>query len=434
MGINAPLALAGRIVLVVLIVSCLSHRAPAQQPASKLPPVKNFSSNHDDTLTRDDLWVFLLYKENPTLDASKPLSLEMRRAALVFAKTQQRLVLLVHDADALGPGPYKSADIQRVYGPKQPQLALPTKGTFEVAVNPPNPMAPRPNNWAILIRQSYEQLDFYNNKAKPQTLAKPAIFSYAWNELKGQDVWTAQGAVMLPFGFPQDQNISTTHPYLADIFVVPSVTFDRLTGSGVDKTKQTDSLTFRLGSDFEFNNVALPPLPPLDKSASTTSHDFRLNFTHATDFEFRSQLVGGELDWEPTWLDGAIGVYKPLFWTDDPIWFRLRFYLHSEAGSVLDPGTKKDLASIPGDFVRMGFFGQVEVRPKAFQRLVFTVNYQDYESLISGSPSSHLFTAAVQLNLDASGNFSLNARYRNGRLPFTLDPVEDVTVGLGLLF
>jgi hypothetical protein len=276
----------------------------------------------------------------------------------------------------------------------------------------------------ILLRGAYEQIDL-GTGAKSIDKAQPANFSYSRNRLNDQNVWTAQGALMRPFVAFEEKQPPEAQPYLSEIQIVPSVTFDRVTGSGVDIKKQTESLIFRLGSDTEFANV----------NTFNLLHglqDIRLNFSHATDFEFRSQVLGGEADWEPTDVDTPFGVYKPLFGSHGPLKFRLRAYVHGESGSIVDPGQKAALAAAPDQYARIGFFAQVEVQPMHFDRVTLNVSYLDYESLISESASAHLFSTSLTLALDEAGNINFQTKYRNGRLPLTLDKVEDLTIGLAI--
>jgi hypothetical protein len=67
-----------------------------------------------------------------------------------------------------------------------------------------------------------------------------------------------------------------------------------------------------------------------------------------------------------------------------------------------------------------------------FNRATLVISYLDYESLISDSVSAHLFTSGFTFALDEAGNINFQVKYRNGRLPITLDRVEDVTIGLGI--
>jgi hypothetical protein len=392
----------------IAIYACVGNPVSAatpQKPAK--PPLDAFSSKHDGTLTEDDLYLLFFYELHPDIAKESPpdkLSKENREITIKYARSRHNVFLRVEDAKEkhTAPGAFRFAEIEKL-----PHFK--------------NPLAPpKPELFGILVRGAYEQIDL-GTPPMPTDKAKPATLSYARDRIKGADVWTAQGALMRPITLFEEKNPPNTS-YLSEIIFVPSVTFDKLNGSGIAKTKQTDSLVFRLGSDAQFANTNLILFHGLQ--------DIRLNFSHATDFEFRSQVVGGEAEWEPTDLDKALGEYKSLIVQDSPLQYRLRFYGHVEAGSVLDPGEKPALAQAR-DYARGGFFAQVEIRPARFHRLTLTANYLDYFSMVS-SGDAHLFTAGLTLNLDESGNISLQTKYRNGRLPLTLDKVNDITIGLGL--
>lgn len=399
-------SLVGAVALLTVASNQPSQAASTDSKVAK-PALDKFSSRHDGTLTNDDVWLVFLYEQNPALMKTAPpdeLTPEQRKAAIQFAKANHELFLKMRD---LPPAEkHTFTEVTQLHHFKEPGAP------------------PKAQLGGILLRGSYEQIDL-GTGAKTIDKAQPANFSYAHNRITGQNVWTAQGALMRPFVQFEQKNPPADRPYLSEIQLVPSVTFDRLTGSGVDIKKQTDSLIFRLGSDTEFANInTLNLLHGLQ--------DIRLNFSHATDFEFRSQVVGGEADWEPTDVDTPLGVYKPLLGEKGPLKFRLRFYLHGEAGSIVDPGQKTALAAAPDEYARMGFFVQGELQPMHFSRVTLTVNYLDYESLISDSVSAHLFSAGLTFALDEAGNINFQTKYRNGRLPLTLDKVEDVTVGLAI--
>jgi hypothetical protein len=389
--------------------------APSNQPSyaestdTKVakPALDKFSSRHDGTLTNDDLWLLYLYEQNPALIKTAPpdeLTPQQRKAAIVFAKANKDTVIKMEDLPHAESHTF--AEVIQLRHFKVPGAS------------------PKAELGGILLRGSYEQIDL-GTGAKTIDKAQPANFSYVRNRITDQNTWTAQGALMRPFVSFEEKNPPEASPYLSEIQFVPSVTFDRLTGSGVDIKKQTDSLVFRLGSDTEFANInTLDLLHGLQ--------DVRLNFSHATDFEFRSQVLGGEADWEPTDVDTPLGVYKPLFGEGAPLKFRLRFYLHGEAGSIVDPGQKVALATASDEYARMGFFAQGELQPMHFSRVTLTVSYLDYESLIGDSPSAHLFSASLTFALDEAGNINFQTKYRDGRLPLTLDKAEDITIGLAI--
>jgi hypothetical protein len=397
------------IVAVAFLTAASARPSRAESTDTKVakPALDKFSSNHDGTLTEDDLWLLYLYEQNPALMKTAPpdeLTPEQRKAAIIFAHANQDTVIKMQDLPHAKTHTFD--EVTKLHNFKVP--GAPAKTELG----------------GILLRGAYEQIDL-GTGAKTIDKAQPANFSYVRNRLTNQNVWTAQGALMRPFVAFEEKQPPESQPYLSEIQIVPSVSFDRLTGSGVDIKKQTDSLIFRLGSDTEFGNLnTLNLLHGLQ--------DIRLNFSHATDFEFRSQVLGGEADWEPTDVDTPLGLYKPLLGEEGPLKYRLRFYLHGEAGSIVDPGQKAALATVPDDYARMGFFAQGEIQPMHFNRVTLTINYLDYESLISDSPSAHLFTAGLTFALDEAGNINFQIKYRDGRLPLTLDKVEDITIGLAI--
>jgi len=399
--------LAALVALVILILGQPLRSETADAKPAK-PELDKFSSKHDGTLTEDDLYLLFLYEQNPALMKKAPpdrLTPEQRAAAIIFARANQDVFLKVNELTSAPTHTF--ADVTKLHNFKIPGAA---------------PKPPLPGGF--LLRSAYEQLDL-GTDPKPGDKAQPANFSYAHNSLTDQDTWTMQGALMRPIIPFQEKNPPPAAAYLSEIQIVPSVTFDRLTGSGVPITKQTDSLIFRIGSDTEFGNINMFNL-------LNGLQDIRLNFSHATDFEFRSQVLGGEADWEPTDIRLPLGAYKPLLGSPSLLRYRLRLYLHSEAGSIVDPGRKAALAAAPDAYARIGFFSQIEVQPMNFNRATLVVSYFDYESLISDSVSAHLFTSGFTLGLDEASNISLQIKYRNGRLPVTLDRVEDVTIGLGI--
>jgi hypothetical protein len=201
-------------------------------------------------------------------------------AAVVLAQTLPDVRQALLDLDGQGlRAPYSFAQVKEAWKTEQVmQWDIPTKS---------------PGKWAILIRQSYNQVDYpivpETSSPQPGNAAKPALFSYTQNQLKSTETWTAQGAVMTPISVFSDTR-EHNEAYLAQILLVPSVSFNKITGNGA--TQKADSLTFRLGSDFDFANFKMPAIISKDRNLFTQF--LRLNFTHATDFEFKSQLGGAK--------------------------------------------------------------------------------------------------------------------------------------------
>jgi hypothetical protein len=427
----------GRYRLFVIFFAVLTFVTPAPTRAQSPPDPKKFAIKYKDKLTRDELIVllFCLWCKKDASDFPRQFWPQTIALAEKIPFVQLHLYLI----DKRSAAPYSFELVNQITGktqqPEQWSVSVLTSGE-----RPPDTTGKSPGyKWKLFARQSYNQLDFSdmsnagNSNSGPGASAKPINLSYAYNQLKSTDTWTAQGSLIagiLLHGAPPDGEA----PYLSEVLLTPSVTFDKVTGSGA--TQKTDSLVFRLGSLYEVPGLQFSGTDP--QAPALVTQYFRFNFTHATDWEFESQILGGELEWEPVPigiafapLDRWLPLHGPIL---DQFEVFFRGYLHAEGGSVLDPGQKKDLASIPGDYARAGFHVEVNLKPIHFQRLTLSASYDDFESMVANSPSEHMFIALGQLAIDDKGTASLTLQYRNGRLPLTLDRVEDVTIGIGLKF
>jgi hypothetical protein len=434
-----------RSLILIVIVGGIAISSVTAKAQTALDP-KKFAHTYKDKLTEDEATVLLFCYWCQKSDSDFPISIWPQTIQVANKIPSVELNLhWLHIHQKTG-APYSFTLIDEVIGkkqvPEQWQVKIPTAG-----LRAPDDTGKSPGyKWKLFMRQSYSQVgiaDMYNTgsssgdaskKGDPSASAKAAILSYAYNQLQRTETWTAQGSLVAAIFLHGDPD-HVNDPHLAEVLLTPSVTFDKLTGNGT--TQKTDSLVFRLGSLYAIPGLVVSETKETDEKSLLTQF-VRLNFTHATDWEFRSQLAGGELEWEPV----PIGIkLLPLDrWEQlsgpflDQFSVLLRGYVHAEGGSVLNPGQKKDLASIPGDYSRAGFHVEASLQPVHFRKLTLSASYEDFESLISGSPSEHLFIAGAQLSLESTGTISLKIQYRNGRLPLTLDKVEDFTVGLGLQF
>jgi hypothetical protein len=432
-----------RSVILVLSLTALTLGSSMSTKGQTPPDPKKFAIKYKDKLTRDEVIVllFCFWCKKSVFDFPPQIWPQTIELAEKIPFVQQSLHVLSRNP---GP-PYSFELVNRITGkteqPEQWQVQIPTSGARPVNIDTGKSPG---SKWKLFARQSYNQVgfpDMWTNGAEstsgPGAAAKPAILSYAYNQLKATDTWTAQGSLIAGIFLhgeppPGEQNYL---PYLSEVLLTPSVTFDKITGSGA--TQKPDSLVFRLGSLFEFPGLRLSDAADSGDPALVTQF-VRLNFTHATDWEFRSQILGGELEWEPVPigieflpLDRWLALRGPLL---DQFEVLFRAYLHGEAGSILNPGQKKDLASIPGEYARAGFHVEASLKPIHFKRLTLSTSYEDFESMVASSPSEHMFITGAQWALDDKGTISLTVQYRNGRLPLTLDKVEDFTAGIGLKF
>lgn len=417
-----------KFLLVFTLLSCWASAGLAQDQT--ILDAKPFAHRYKDRLTEDELTMLFFCIWCNKKEADIPS--ESRAEAIRFARTIPVIRLQISEfvkANNNPPYSIKSVNAYTTFDQQQWQLTFKTSESTK-----PDTAGVSWKKWRLFVRQSYNQvgfLDMTDNPSKstqgPDTAAKPAIFAYTHNQLNEQDTWTAQGSVGGAFFLRSGVSNPHESPFVDRILLAPNVTFDRVTGSGAKQ--KTDSLTFRLASLADIVG------PTLTEHQELTNY-FRLNFTHATDWEFRSQVLGGEFEWEPVisgvpFIDRWDKIPLPLL---DQFEFNLRAYLHSEGGSVINPGQKADLAAIEGEYARLGFFVEANGRLAHLRRFSFSTSYEDFEALTSDSLSQHLFTAGAQFNIDDKGAVSLKLQYRDGRLPFVLDRVQDVTAGIGIQF
>jgi len=268
----------------------------------------------------------------------------------------------------------------------------------------------------IRIRDKWQDIKYFDpgdqtQEEVPYSKAKAATFAYSHDFLTNGNTWSIHGAIFREFDL-------TNCPILSPVTLVPSVTLDKVESS--DLKKRVDSLVFR--------GAAVKNIPPL----STFYQDARLGVLYATDVNFRSAQVGGELEWEPLQNHWGLGAYKG-FYPNSPILYRLQMFLHAEAGDILDAGRNKDLKEGTG-FCRLGPFLQAELKPVFWDRLTLTARWEEYEALTSDTKSTRLFTTGASIAFDPKEHFTLEIKYRNGRQPLTTEKQEAFDLAFGVKF
>ncbi len=266
---------------------------------------------------------------------------------------------------------------------------------------------------ALMLRRTYDA----NSISDPTPLkkAEAALFSYTRDLDEGEDAWDIRGALMYPIQLGDDD--WSGEAGLAALRAMPSVTFDRRIGGGQD----VDTLIPR----FSFEATFKESLFDLDV--------LRWTLSYATDFDLRSGVLAGELEWEPVELSLGIGVSRPIFnW---PLQYRLRPSLRMQYGDVLSAGDKPGLVK-DDTFLRFGSNVRLDLFPidPAFDRLAFVVEYRHSETVVGDSDSTGLFRAGASWRLDGDGHVTLKLTYRKGQLDLTTDDVEDINLSLGLKF
>ena len=314
----------------------------------------------------------------------------------------------------------------------------------------PDPVAPivqqiltRDGFKGLRVRESWRDVLFDEDPTQKdkenQTLGDlvGATLSYAREGKADTDTWTAIGAIILPWekNFALSQDLS-----LRRLDLAPSISVNRVATNAKDASGESDSLLFRLGG---YADVQLA-------SGPSTGLEIHAAGVFATDTGFEARLPGFELDLEPrvNFLPFPLGYKK--------VWVRkaelqndhsdnscfdtqLRFWLHFEGGDAQDTGDTWDTTK--GGFARLGPALQLQAEwPKlVFGRSLSLTALGSYFASFSGSSehNSYFKIAVVyDLHKDVERNqkVSLNLNYEKGGLNLTKENVDNITVGLGVLF
>lgn len=301
----------------------------------------------------------------------------------------------------------------------------------------------RPGFKGLRIRQSWRDVLYDEDRTQKDKQAVAlgdlvgATLSYAREGKADTDTWTAIGAVILPWekNFPLSQKLS-----LRRLAFAPSLSVNRVATNASDASGESDSVLFRLAG---YADVQLAPRP-------SRGIEIRAAAVFATDTGFEARLPGFELDLEPraNFADFPIG-YKKVWipkaqlkddHSDNSLFdTQLRLWLHFEGGKVQDAGETWD--NTKGSFCRLGPALQLQAEwPKLlFGRSLSITALGSYFASISGSSdrNSYFKIATVyDLFKDAERNqkVSLNLTYEKGGLNLTKESVDNITVGLGILF
>ena len=269
-----------------------------------------------------------------------------------------------------------------------------------------------------------------------------ATFSYVHDGRAHEDTWSAKGALIFPWEkkYPLGGNFSVDRLAFA-----PSVSVNRLQTNG-DQSQNVDSMLFRFGA---YVNLHL-----FDTSDALDGTHYNMELraagVYATDTSFGARLPGFEIDLEPR----IHNKYFPLGYRK--VWFRkaalnddgkdisifdtqLRAWLHMEGGTVQDTDGSWDQTK--GSFFRIGPVAQIQMhyaRGLLGQPVSLTAR-GGYLGSVSGSharPYYYSVTLSQDLLKHSEKNrkIAINISYENGGLSFTKEPVDKLTIGLGVLF
>jgi len=272
----------------------------------------------------------------------------------------------------------------------------------------------------LLIREKHEDVTVLD-KGKSFEKATGTILSFTRDIEQSNTAWTARGAVLYPFRIPLKAYPDFNATVLTAYSIVPSVSFDRLKNSK-DDSKDVNSLTFRLGSEFEFGGGGLFDLQYA-----------RANLAYATDFDLDTKVPAVEMQWEPIKSDWGIGSGRDI--SGIPLEYRVRFIAHSEWGRTQDTGGNANLSD-DETFVRVGPKFELELWPtvEGLERFSSHVKWSYLRGLTGEPENSDLLETGLTYRLDAAGHAQVEASYRNGETPLIKRDVEAFHVGIGVKF
>jgi len=266
----------------------------------------------------------------------------------------------------------------------------------------------------ILIRKSMDDLGSFGRPSKLKN-ASGAEFSWARDQIAGNDTWNAQGLVALRLVYWENEGYS---PYIAHALAAPYVSFDRVTNTTA-KSNDVNDLTFGFA-----NEVALA-------NFMQATHYFRLRAEEDSDFEGRAKNWAVIAEYQPfgnLQLEGGNSVFAylgtplPL----GPNWFltlspKLRAEYRSSLNGSTDPiFTTNNQVLRVGPSVTMSLNGNTvfEDVPWYIQRTHFRVTYgMLYDTL--AQRNYNLLDTTLTYDLDEEGYIGLSLSYRLGQLETT---------------
>ena len=384
------------------------------------PTAESFDVDGDGRLSADELKVYFRHQHSDVLprfdrDYNGVISEGEKKAGI--DELNKLLAAIGGNDESVPDAEIDLLDLQQVLGPRSDYSIGEVQGYLQ---EPPESTAFKfITDRNIRVRRTYDEL--YKAVFKKVTLEKgtPAIFSYSRNLENNANTWTARGAIGYLHPLEDKEFLG-----LDNLSLVPSLSFDRVdTDDPAKGGDEVNSLILRAG----FSGSVLKQ-PDAWKRWPDLS-EFRLAAAYATDIDFDSKVIAGELDWEPTWIRAGMGVYRSM----KPIDFRWRTFLHSEVGHNIEAGDKPNIDE-DDDFFRVGPQIEASFRFQGLEELNFFGSYR-YLWGISGTPqAARLWKAGATWQLDRAGHLSLQAAYENGDLPLVNDPIDAVTIGLGIKF
>lgn len=268
----------------------------------------------------------------------------------------------------------------------------------------------------FMLRSAYEAIGVLTAPKDPKK-ASGAQIGYVYNADNDEYTANLSGAVELFQSWrikPDSTGRATIPPgTLREAAAVVGAEFNRKINSA-SPAKDINSLTFRAGGEVGIQGWGREDY-----------HFFRSSIFDATDFDFYKQVVGAEFEYQPVYDPWGIGQFKPIM--GSPVEYRWRPILHLEYQNVLDAGGSAELAQA-SDYL---FAGPVLTGELSFGLPLFIdVKYWAMWDLLGNADPFQYLEVGANWDLDKEGHAALTAKYRNGNIPKTRQPVNDVTLGL----
>ena len=259
----------------------------------------------------------------------------------------------------------------------------------------------------VKLREKHEDIS-HDVQAKPAKNAKPAQLAFTRDIHADNGVLLINGALMWPTHVNKD----------IGLLAVPSVSINKVSNDN-DTAKDTDSVVFRLGLDWEREGL------------NDSSTYWRLNPTWTTDTSFDVDVRGVEAQWESVRL--FRGSSRQYYLPRTPLGFRWRGILHAEYGRVHDTGGNQNLL-LNQEFVRAGVKIDSQFVLRSTDRVTAGLAWEYLASIGGDLRDRKLFKASLSYNIDESGHFKLMSSYSAGDTSAALEDQKLWTVGLGLRF
>ena len=312
--------------------------------------------------------------------------------------------------------------------------------------SPGQTAAPKLPRWefkGMLLRSSVEDVLASEDVTGASDIASTkkltgAKFSYTRKFRSNIDSWSADGAVLFPFGYENPQGVGST-PVLTSAYVLPSMTFKRVTGGDKD---DANSLAFRLGMAWTWSGGGIGTkgyriftgYDPSNNQYPATSYSQTLSLNAAleTDFGGRRKIPAVELKWIPAFdldlapgVPLAIGHFRTLLNDKLKLDYRLEFSFQAEAGRRLEDeeDPKRDFT-----FFRAGPKAGITLDPFLHKDVRIGATYQWLNAFVGPREKQHHVTAFAQYRLSDAVHLSLD--YEEGGTDLSKKPIKQLTLGL----